>query len=325
MNRLLRKQFSLSAFLLIGIVLPGWGFADTPFSRLCIFGDSLSDTGNVFEVEQDFSTRPYDLIPTFPYPMGGPTLTNGRTWIQHFAKSLGRDNDAKPAFRGSGPFCNYSYGSARARQRAGQPFDLPGLITRYFADFENADPDTLYIVFVGGNDIRDAVVAFPDDPNVSLTILNDAVRAIIQSISDLAGAGATKFLVMNAANVGLVPAVNAQGMEAQMLARFLSSQFKDGLATALALLPPGIELMQFDVFSFINGIIASPPEGLVNTTDSCITPGVREGAICTHPDQYVFWDGIHPTRVIHAVFAEAVAQALPVMLASHASSQSRPD
>ncbi len=323
MKRFVRHQSLLSAILLIGTLLPGWVFADTTFKKLCIFGDSLSDTGNVFEVEHDVSTRPYDLIPSFPYPIGGPTFSNGRTWIQHFAKSLGRSNDAKPAFRGSGPFCNYSFGSARARQRAGQPFDLPGLVTQYFEDFENADPNTLYIVFVGGNDIRDAVVAYPSDPNVSENILTDAVTAIGQGISELAAGGARKFLIMNAPNVALVPAVSAQGPGAQGLAQYLSSQFNDGLASALGFLPPGLEVMSFDVFSFTNGMAASPPEGVINATDSCITPGVRKDAICAAPDQYVYWDGIHPTRVIHAAFAEAVARALPAMLASSASSQSR--
>ncbi len=320
MKRLLRNQSLLSAILLVVILLPGRAFAETSFTKLCIFGDSLSDTGNVFAVVHEVSTRPYELIPSAPYPRGGPTFSNGRTWIQHFAKSLGRAKDAKPAFRGSGRFCNYAFGSARARQRPGQPFDLPGLVAQYLTDFEKADPDTLYIVFVGGNDIRDAVVAYPSDPNVSLTILNDAVLAIIQSISDLTEAGARKLLIMNAPNVGLVPAVSAQGPDAQALAQFLSSQFNDALAGALGFLPPGIEIMTFDVFSFTNGIAASPPEGVVNTTDSCITPGVRKRAVCTHPDQYAYWDGIHPTRVIHHAFARAVAQALPAMLASGTAS-----
>ncbi len=111
MKRFIPKQSSLSAILLVCTLLPGWTFAETTFEKLCIFGDSLSDTGNVFEVTHDVSTRPYELIPSVPYPIEGPTFSNGRTWIQHFAKSLGRKNDAKPAFRGSGRFCNYSFGA----------------------------------------------------------------------------------------------------------------------------------------------------------------------------------------------------------------------
>ncbi len=311
MKRVLRNPYTLATLMLVGILLPGLVFADTTFSKLCVFGDSLSDTGNVFEDTGEVTTRPYDLIPSYPYPRGGPTFSNGRTWIQHFAKSLKRKNDAKPAFREPGRFCNYAYGSARARQRADQPFDLPGLVNRYFESVENADADTLYIVLVGGNDIRDAIEAYSIDPNVSLNMLNDAITAIVQSVSDLAAAGATKFLIMNAPNLGLVPAVNTLGEPVKTLAQFLSSQFNDALASALEVLPPGIEVMHFDLFSFSNSIAAAPPEGVVDTTNSCITPGVRKGAICADPDEYVFWDGIHPTRMIHAALADAVAQALP--------------
>jgi outer membrane lipase/esterase len=235
---------SLLSVLLISTLLPGWALADTTFERMCIFGDSLSDTGNVFEVTNDVSTRPYDLIPSAPYPIGGPTFTNGRSWIQHFAESFGRNNDAKPAFRGSGPFCNYSFGGARARQRDGRPFDLPGLVARYLADKGGAaDTNTLYIVSVGGNDIRDALEA----PAQAGAILNAAVQSIFDNISALVQAGATKFLVVNAPNLGLVPAVTLQG--AQDPAQFLSVLFNSGVAGVLGFLPSELELMTYDLFS----------------------------------------------------------------------------
>jgi phospholipase/lecithinase/hemolysin len=34
-------------------------------------------------------------------------------------------------------------------------------------------------------------------------------------------------------------------------------------------------------------------------TDSCITPGLVAGAICRHPNSYLFWDFIHPTTQTH--------------------------
>ncbi len=303
-----RPLFSL---LLVTSLLPGWAFAQTTFERMCIFGDSLSDTGNVFEVTQDVSTRPYALIPSAPYPIGGPTFTNGRTWIQHLAESLERDDDAKPAFQGSGPFCNYSFGGARAR--ASRPFDLPDLVARYLADVGGtADPNTLYIVSVGGNDIRDAL----ESPTEASVIIGAAVQSVFDQIGALYQGGARKFLVVNAPNLGLVPAVSLQGAEAQFAATFVTSLFNDGVASVLGFLPPDVELMTFDLFAFANAVAAQPPAGVTNTTDSCITPGVRQGATCADPDQHMFWDGIHPTRVIHAALAEAVAQTLPILVAS---------
>ncbi len=316
MKRLLRHPTSISALVLACALSPGWAYAEITFERMCIFGDSLSDTGNVFEETSDVSTRPYDLIPSAPYPIGGPTFTNGRSWVQHFAESFGLKNDAKPAFRSSGPFCNYSFGGARARARDGRPFDLPGLVARYLADTGGtADPNTLYIVSVGGNDIRDAL----ETPAQAMDILTTAVQSIFDNISALVQAGATKFLVVNAPNLGLVPAVTLQG--AQDPAKFLSELFNIGLAGVLGYFPPDLGLLTYDLFSFTDAIADSPPDGVTNTTDSCITPGVRKGAVCADPDQHMFWDGIHPTNVIHAALAEEVAQAFPYMSATVASSQ----
>lgn len=306
------RRASLASTLLIFTFWPG--FASAEINKLCIFGDSLSDTGNVFEVIHDVSTRPYELIPSAPYPMGGPTFSNGRIWVQHLAKMLRRQNDAKPAFRGAARFCNYSFGGARAGGgRNGPLFDFPAMVDRYLADVDHAaDPDTLYIIEVGGNDIRDALAALPADPSL---ILTPAVGAVAQAIGDLVAAGATKFLVINAPDVGLVPAVPdfAKGF-----ATGLTMAYNTGLATAvdgLALAFPALEFMSFDLFAFTQEAVMFPPAGVTNTTDSCITPGVRKDAICKDRNAYFFWDGIHPTKVIHAALADAVFVAVPALAA----------
>jgi outer membrane lipase/esterase len=28
--------------------------------------------------------------------------------------------------------------------------------------------------------------------------------------------------------------------------------------------------------------------------------------ICSNPDQYLFWDGLHPTKAVHAIIARQV-------------------
>ena len=50
--------------------------------------------------------------------------------------------------------------------------------------------------------------------------------------------------------------------------------------------------------------------GFSNVTESCITPEVIRRAICSKPDEYLFWDGIHPTRIAHAILARRAEEIL---------------
>jgi phospholipase/lecithinase/hemolysin len=54
--------------------------------------------------------------------------------------------------------------------------------------------------------------------------------------------------------------------------------------------------------------------GLTNVTDRCYTGDDLNfsggGEICPNPEDYLFWDGFHPTAVVHQVFAEAAYTSL---------------
>lgn len=43
--------------------------------------------------------------------------------------------------------------------------------------------------------------------------------------------------------------------------------------------------------------------------DACLTPNVAPFT-CENPDNYRFWDGIHPTKAGHAILAEEAARAV---------------
>ena len=57
---------------------------------------------------------------------------------------------------------------------------------------------------------------------------------------------------------------------------------------------PGITIVPFDVFALITAVAGNPTQfGLRNATDACITPD-NPPFTCKRPDEYLFWDGIHP-------------------------------
>jgi phospholipase/lecithinase/hemolysin len=277
---------------------------------LVVFGDSLSDSGNFHANTGQFSVRPYDLIPAAPYAHGGFHFSNGSTWVEQLAAQLADPQSTKPSLRSPRVFTNYAYGTARSRPGA-SGFDLGSQVSLFLTDFANQAPGgTTYVLWTGGNDVRDALGALQIDPTGATSggILQAAVTATADNIIALYGSGARNFLVANAPNIGLTPAMRALGPQAQGAALQLSVLYNQGLDQAMDGLSalPGIRINRLDIFAILTDLVADPASaGLSNSTDACITPGVVAGAICDRPQDYLFWDGIHPTRAAHRQIAEA--------------------
>src|SRR5689334_13427233 len=73
------------------------------YSGIVVFGTSLSDPGNAFALRGGTNTPPdYDLnpllVPNAPYMRGGHDFSNGATWVEQFARSLGLAGTVRPAY-----------------------------------------------------------------------------------------------------------------------------------------------------------------------------------------------------------------------------------
>jgi len=161
------------------------------------------------------------------------------------------------------------------------------------------------VIWIGGNDLRDALETLPSDPS---SIIGAAVAAVAANIQALWLAGARTFLIPDVPNPASTPAVRALGPVAQFAATQLTDAHNGALHLALNALQaalPGIHLIRLDV----NALFGDLPSEL-NTEDSCLTFGVIGGAICARPKGYVFWDGVHPTTTGHAIIAEAALEVL---------------
>src|SRR5688572_12357448 len=158
------KHWVLASLSVCALAAAGWANAQAPFSRIVVFGTSLSDSGNAFVLTGQQSTAPdYGmdafslLIPDAAYAVGGHHFSNGATWVEQFAHSMGVAASVRPALRGSSDGAsNYAVGGARALGSAG--FNLEIQVNAFLSDVAGIAPsDALYVIEMGGNDLRDAV------------------------------------------------------------------------------------------------------------------------------------------------------------------------
>jgi phospholipase/lecithinase/hemolysin len=285
------------------------------FSSIVVFGDSLSDPGNDFALIQEQNTPPYDnpeymdqlLIPHVPYAKGGHHYSNGATWIEQFARLRGLAQYVTPAWQSAGTkAANYAVGGGRARNDHIHT-NLPDQVGRFLADVGGQAPsDALYVIEFGGNDTRDILVG--GDPG---TIINDAATSIAQNIYMLWLSGARNFLVWNVPDLSKSPAVISMNAQ-QAVYGLLYFYFNPSLDLALSQVSqlPGIEIKLFDSFGKVDDIVANPEAyGLDVVDKACVTP-LAPPFDCQTPDEYLFWDGIHPTKTAHGIFALTVADVL---------------
>ena len=290
-------------------------------SNLYIFGDSLSDPGNnairfgsnataspPFNVTLQSDITGNSFIPTYPYATSYQ-YTNGNVWAYQFATLLGLPSAvAGPVLGGLGAN-NYASAGA-ATGPLNNPGPVPSLLTQtgsFVASLGSAPApaNALYVVAGGGNNARAAMTAIAGGADPAATIVATAGQfaADVGSIVDtLQAKGAQNIVVWDAPNLGLSPAITANGPTAVSLATTLTYSMNAALAARLA---SETDVRTFDFFDLITSVNANPAAyGLTNVSDA---GGAIPGADLS---TYLCWDGIHPTAAGHAILAQSMYSAV---------------
>jgi phospholipase/lecithinase/hemolysin len=264
------------------------GLKSQPFSRIFVFGDSLSDTGNLFRLSGGY--------PPPPYFEG--RFSNGRLWVEQLADALGMSIIPGDNYAVGGATTSYFNSNNGVNGRV-----YPGLLqeitsfkaTRSAAEAEGA----LFVVWAGANDFFVAL-ATGQDPKV---LIGNGVGSTVQAIQLLWQAGARHIMVPNLPDLGITP--YALGMGVGGPVTHLSGAYNQVLNSALdSLAAAGIPTVRVDAFTTLREMVAQPTQfGFTNVTD----PLAGYGG--TAPG-YLFWDSVHPTTEGHTVFAEAAADSL---------------
>jgi phospholipase/lecithinase/hemolysin len=152
------------------------------------FGDSLTDTGNV-------SASTFGILPLSP-PYAPGRFSNGPLWVGHVMAAYG--TQATPSLLGGN---NFAYGGATTGGiiPPGVTFQTLDYLARQ--GFDGADPEALYIVYGGGNDVLNELgsTLAPE------TLAAAATENIQQAVTNLALAGAEYIMVPNLNDLVLQP------------------------------------------------------------------------------------------------------------------------
>ena len=326
------KKFGRISFFLICMCLLALTASAQKIDRIIFFGDSLSDAGNHFIFSNGASLRqPFSFGPPIAsYDIGGHHFSNGNTWAEQLATALHTPTSGNPSLRAPGLFTDYAVGRARARAGAAEfpNFDLSSQVNQFLADFGGQVPsNSLVVIWIGANDIDDALNALTDDPSgeTSAGIIQTAATAVATNVGALYAAGARMFLIVNIPDFGKTPYVQFVGNNLNPavpgIATLFTNFYDGGLAQLVAGFPflapadpvhPLLFVRLFDVNALFSQILEKPAIfGISNATDRCTTPDVVGRGICSTPNRYLFWDGIHPTTTTHAAVAGAALQLLP--------------
>ena len=299
----MKKKILATGFVLFSFILPLKATAAT-FKELYVFGDSLSDVGNTFNVTLDPDTG--EGFPPPPYFQG--RFSNGRIWVDYLAQDLGLNPTPYMDVATGGDIptegINYAFSGATTGTDNTTPvigFILPGLqqqIDNFTTANTSADSNALYIVEAGSNDYLGGGVT---DPTVPVNNLSTAVTSLYN-------VGARNIIVTNLPDLGKIPGTRGDSQISSGLST-LTSVHNSGLAATLDFLSqkPGINIIPLDINSLFNRAIAAPGEfGFTNVTDSCLTTD----SVCANPNEYFFWDSLHPTTAGHKLVGELAFRAL---------------
>jgi phospholipase/lecithinase/hemolysin len=300
------SRFCLPALALVAVASSAQAGS---ISAIYAFGDSLSDVGNIYA--ESGGTRP-----GAPYANG--QFSNGNVWVQDLASSLGL-SPLKPSLLGG---TDYAYGDAQSGTTPVHTSPIPGVcdLNCQVSAFQTQNPaggksNALYTIWIGSNDL-DAILASSPTPTQAATDVKAVITNIDTEIGTLAGDGAKDFLVLTVPDLGKTPAAIAAGPLGVAAASGLSAAFDVGLESSLSALAgadPLVSLKVLDTYSLIDTIVADPlPFGFSNVTDPCLTGEVNDagGTACSNPNQYLFWDTLHPTAAGHTLVADAAFQVL---------------
>ncbi len=308
-----------------------------PFNNMVVFGDSLSDNGNLLTIapplEQYFPQYASEIASSLPdtannYANGeftdgantSPSTSILGLWDEQFASQLGLPA-LVPALA-SNFVMNYELSGGYSLNKGGNNFAVAGSVSgntitnsstgtfqagmaTQVAAFNSQytsgviPSSSLYAFWGGANDILDAPSG--STSTTLNTIATTAADNIYGYINNLAGEGGKYFLWINLPPLGATPegTGNASALNAAAVA-FNSEQSLD-IGKILAA-HSDVKVISVNAYALFTQLVADPSAyDFTNVTQPA------QGNTGVNPDNYLFWDSLHPTTAADKLLAQAAA------------------
>ncbi len=270
--------------------------AQNQYSSITIFGDSLSDPGNI----PRFLGFSYPPPPYYQYQ-----FSNGPNYSKYLDSVFGISTPVNDFAIGGAESGVGNIGGLPGNPSIGLPNSgMDGEISYYLQSKPTPGKNDLFIIWGGANDYLNLVQGLgPGLTGAPLTSyltsptgpVTTTVGNLVTDVKRLAAIGVKNFVVPNLPNLGATPLLNGSATTSGQGAQ-LTAAHNQTLAAAMGQLQQQlhVNVTIVDIGAIFNDILAHPAKYGVspyNITDQCI---LNPTCVAQHQN-YVFWDTVHPT------------------------------
>jgi outer membrane lipase/esterase len=290
--------------------------AEQLFTSVTVFGDSITDSGNIPALTGNF-----DETPSPPYFNG--RFSSGPVFVELFPARLGVSAANVRNFAIGGA----TFGDITISAILG---DNPAIANRGVAsqvrDFVSSGARfgrlDLVQINAGNNDFGAALLTNPPETwNSVMTAAADAAGEDFgRSVRALQGIGASQFLVQTTLSVQGIPNFDDPAIHAAD-AVYVPRLNANLVAEINRAARPGDIFYVLDTRTLVLDAIANPAKyGFTDVTTPCLDEVA--GTVCTDEATRLWWDGQHPTARGHRMLAAAATDTLiaPRTLSAQAES-----
>lgn len=300
--------------------------AATSFDNLYIFGDSLSDTGNIFNLTGG-------AFPPPPYAAG--RFSNGDVWVDYLAEDLGLQIDPFTALTPNNDGINFAVGGAQSDAEGVPPLGFgltqqlgafAGLAPQLQATGEVFDDD-VFALWIGANDYFSFINDDPTTPDVveadmprgrelRNTVDEVVFHNIAGTVDELVSSGAANIAIFNLPDLDDTPlGLSLQNRDRNKLRRMVrrhNRKLERYVNYAEDHLYPEVNLVYVDTNELLDDLIRNPGAfDLSNVTDNYTDIDLYTGDFepsfgAGDPNNYLFFDSVHPSTTVHEDVANLV-------------------